>query len=125
MASNPFYQPNSSYGSPLGSLFDSPFVRDFLSAETPGAEVEAYLTRQGFGGFGRKDQFARGLVPRINTGFKTATLNNPFLTERDYLNQHLGSGFVDTIWNDATPEMRGEGGVARTLGGRARLIGRG
>lgn len=121
-SNNPFYNPSGSYGSPLGNLYDSGFVRDFLSPETPGAEFEAFLTRQGFGGFGRKDQFARGLAGRANTGFKTASLNNPFLTERDYLNQHLGSGFIDNIWAGLAPSQRGEN--PSMFAPRTRTIGR-
>jgi hypothetical protein len=123
MASNPFYGgTGSSYGSPLGSLYGTPFVRDFLSPETPGAEFEAFLTNQGFGGFGRQDQFARSLSSRANAGFKAATLNNPFLTERDYLNQNLGSGFIDNIWAGLSPEQRGE--HPSQFAPRTRTIGR-
>ena len=123
MASNPFYGgTGAGYGSPTGSLYDSPFVRDYLSPETPGAEYEAFLTGQGYGGFGRRDQFARGLSSRANSGFKAATLNNPFLTERDYLNQNLGSGFIDNVWAGLSPEQRGE--RPNQYAGRVRTIGR-
>ena len=123
MASNPFYGgTGAGYGSPLGSLYDSPFVRDYLSPETPGAEFESWLTGQGFGGFSRRDQFARGLSGRANAGFKAATLNNPFLTEREYLNQHLGNGFIDNIWAGLAPSQRGEN--PSLFAGRVRTIGR-
>ena len=121
-SSNPFYSSGSAYGNPTGDLYTSPFVRDYLSPVTSGAEFEKFLTDQGYGGFNRQDQFARSQYGRTQTGYKAALLSNPLLSERDYLSG-LGGGFFSNIWNALTPSQRGE--QPNLWSGRARMIGRG
>jgi hypothetical protein len=123
MATNPFFN-NGGYGwgGSGQNAWDTPFVRDYLSPETPGGEYERFLSTQGYGGFDRRSLFARSLSSRANTGFQAAQLNNPLLTYRDYLNQNLGSDFFDNAWNAATPDQRGE--TPNRFAGRARTIGR-
>ena len=121
MPSNPFYDSSSSYGSAIGNLYDSPFVKQFVSPITPGAEFEKFLTDQGYGGFDRRSTFGRSQYGRTQSGYKGALLNNPLLSERDYYSG-LGSGFFDSIWNALTPSQRGE--QPNLFAGRARWIGR-
>jgi hypothetical protein len=119
---NFWYAPSSTYGSGQ-NWYDTPFSSQFMSPQVPQGEYLAYLTNNNLGGFDRRSQFAQGLYGKSQQGYQAAALNNPTLSYRDYLNQHLGSvgGLFDTL----TPEQRGEGGVARNFGGRARLYGRG
>lgn len=121
MATNPFLN-GGNYGWGGSGAYDTPFVKDYLSQETPQGEYETYLTGQGYGGFNRQDQFARGLSSRANAGYQGAILQNPMLTYRDYLNQNLGSNFFTNAWNAATPDQRGES--PNRFAGRARTIGR-
>ena len=118
---NPFYDSGSLYGG-TDNLYTSPFVRDYLSQQTPTGEYERFLTDQGYGGFNRRDLFARSQAGRANAGFQAATLTNPFLTYRDYLNQNLGPGFFDSVWRGLTPSQRGEN--PSLWSGRSRIIGR-
>lgn|SRR3990167_10611634 len=123
MPSNPFLTPGSGYGMPGGSIYDSPFVRDFLSQEVPQGEYETFLTGQGYGGFGRQAQFGRSLYGRSQSGHQGALMQNPTMSYRDYLNKHLGPGFIDNIWAGLTPQQRGE--TPNIFSGRSRFIGRG
>lgn len=123
MPTNPYYQGSSAaYGNPTGSLYQTPFVRDYLSPVTPGAEYEKFLTDQGYGGFDRRSQFGRGQYGRAQSGYKAALLSNPFLSERDYLGG-LGSGFFNDIWGTLAPSQHGE--QPSLWSGRGRMIGRG
>jgi uncharacterized protein YraI len=102
-SSNPFYTPGSTYGS-TQNWYDTPIVKQSAGFD---AEYEKYLTDQGFGGLNRKGDFARSLADRAKAGFASAQLNNPALTNRQYL-QGLGSDFLAKARAAATPQQRGE-----------------
>ena len=102
-SSNPFYNPGSMYGS-TQNWYDTPIVKQSAGFD---AEYEKYLTDQGFGGLNRKGDFARSLVDRAKSGFASAQLNNPALTNREYLNG-LGNDFLAKAQAAATPSQRGE-----------------
>ena len=101
--SNPFYKPTSMYGS-TQNWYDTPIVRQSSSFDQ---EYEKYLTDQGFGGLNQKGDFARSLADRAKAGFGAAQLNNPALTNRQYL-ADLGSDFLERARAAATPVQRGE-----------------
>lgn len=121
-----WYNPQSTYGDQMGrNWWDTPLSRDFLSPTVPQGEYTAYLANNNLGGFGRRDQFAQGLYGKSQSGYQAALLNNPGLSYRNYLNTYLGGNGLSNLYDQATPEQRGEGGVARNLSGRARMLGRG
>ena len=121
-----WYQSGNTYGDAQGrNWWETPLGRDFLSPTIPQGEWTAYLSNNNLGGFDRKSQFAQSLYGKSQGGYQAALLNNPGLSYRNYLNQFLGGGGLDNAYNEATPEQRGEGGVARNYSGRARLYGRG
>jgi hypothetical protein len=124
VAGSIWFDPNSTYGSSQ-NWWSTPLVKDFLSPDVPQGEFMAYLSNNGLGGFDRKSQFGQSLYGKTQSGYQAAILNNPGLSYRDYLNTHLGGNAFGDAYNAATPEQRGEGGVARNLGGRARFYGRG
>ena len=101
--SNPFYKPTSMYGS-TQNWYDTPIVKQSAGFD---AEYEKYLTDQGFGGLNRKGDFARSLSDRAKSGYASAQLNNPALTNRQYL-QGLGGDFLAKAQAAATPQQRGE-----------------
>ena len=101
--SNPFYKPTSMYGS-TQNWYDTPIVKQSAGFD---AEYEKYLTDQGFGGLNRKGDFARSLSDRAKSGYASAQLNNPALTNRQYL-QGLGSDFLAKARAAATPQQRGD-----------------
>ena len=101
--SNPFYKPTSMYGS-TQNWYDTPIVKQSAGFD---AEYEKYLTDQGFGGLNRKGDFARSLSDRAKSGYASAQLNNPALTNRQYL-QGLGGDFLAKARAAATPQQRGE-----------------
>jgi hypothetical protein len=121
---NIWYNPQSTYGGTQNWL-DTPFVKDFVDNQVPQGTYFGYLTNQGLGGFDRKSQFGQGLYGRSRTGYDAAQRNHPGLTYRDYLDQHLGPNAIANAYTDATPDQRGESGVARNFMGRGRLYGRG
>ena len=102
-SSNPFYDPSSQYGS-TQNWYDTPIVKQSAGFD---AEYEKYLTDQGFGGLNQKGDFARSLIDRAKSGFASAQLNNPALTNRQYL-QGLGSKFLANARAAATPTQRNE-----------------
>ena len=102
-ASNPFYDPGSKYGS-TQNWYDTPIVKQSAGMD---AEFEKFVTDQGFGGLNRKGDFARSLVDRVKSGYSAAQLNNPALTNRQYL-AGLGSNFLANARAAATPTQRGE-----------------
>ena len=102
-SSNPFYTPGSNYGS-TQNWYDTPIVKQSAGFD---AEYEKYLTDQGFGGLNDKGDFARSLSDRAKSGFASAQLNNPALTNRQYL-QGLGGDFLAKARAAATPQQRGE-----------------
>ena len=101
--SNPFYKPTSTYGS-TQNWYDTPIVKQSAGFD---AEYEKYLTDQGFGGLNRKGDFGRSLVDRAKSGFASAQLNNPALTNRQYL-AGLGGDFLAKARAAATPQQRGD-----------------
>ena len=101
--SNPFYKPTSMYGS-TQNWYDTPIVKQSAGFD---AEYEKYLTDQGFGGLNRKGDFGRSLVDRAKSGYAAAQLNNPALTNRQYL-AGLGNDFLAKARAAATPQQRGE-----------------
>jgi len=102
-ASNPFYKPASTYGS-TQNWYDTPLVKQSAGFD---AEFEKFVTDQGFGGLNRKGDFARSLADRAKSGYAAAQLNNPALTNRQYLDT-LGGGFLRNARAAATPQQRGE-----------------
>ena len=101
--SNAFYKPTSMYGS-TQNWYDTPIVKQSAGFD---AEYEKYLTDQGFGGLNRKGDFGRSLVDRAKSGFASAQLNNPALTNRQYL-AGLGGDFLAKARAAATPQQRGD-----------------
>jgi uncharacterized protein YraI len=101
--SNPFYKPTSQYGS-TQNWYDTPIVKQSAGFD---AEFEKYITDQGFGGLNQKGNFARSLADRAKSGYASAQLNNPALTNRQYL-ADLGSNFLAKARATATPQQRGE-----------------
>jgi uncharacterized protein YraI len=101
--SNPFYKPTSQYGS-TQNWYDTPIVKQSAGFD---AEFEKYITDQGFGGMNQKGDFARSLTDRAKSGYASAQLNNPALTNRQYL-ADLGSNFLAKARATATPQQRGE-----------------
>lgn len=102
-STNPFYNPTSQYGSSQ-NWYDTPIVKQSAGMD---AEFEKFITDQGFGGLNRKGDFARGLGDRVKSGYAAAQLNNPALTNREYLSG-LGSDFLAKARAAATPQQRGE-----------------
>ena len=124
MNSNLWYDPQSTYGSSQNWI-QTPFVRDYVDPQVPQGTFFSYLTGQGLGGFDRASQFGQSMYGKSRTGYEAAQRNDPGLTYRSYLDQFLGPGAIQNAYLGASPEQRGESGVARNFGGRARLIGRG
>jgi uncharacterized protein YraI len=103
-ASNPYYNPDSTYGSHQ-NWYNTPLVsqtQDFTS------EWEKFATDQGYGGNTTKSNIARNLIDRAQPGFNAATMNNPDLTPRNYLNQTLGANFFRNQLAGMTPGQKGE-----------------
>ena len=103
--SNPYYSPSSTYGSHQ-NWYDTPLVSG--NTNNFGAEYERWITEQGFGGTTQKANLARNLFDRAESGFAAATMNNPGLTNRAYLNQMLGPNFLRNQMARMTPTQRGE-----------------
>lgn len=103
-ASNPFYNPDSTYGSHQ-NWQDTPLVTQTQDFD---AEWERFLTDQGYGGTFTKHNIARGLIDRAKSGHNAATMNNPNLTPRDYLNQTLGPQFFKKQLGAMTPGQKSE-----------------
>ena len=125
MATNPFFNGGGygwSWNGQPGSAYGTDYVRDYLSPEVPRGEYETYLSANGLGGFNRQSQFAQSLYNRTQQGYQAATLQNPNLSYRDYLNTHLGGNFFQNALAAATPEARGES--PNRFVGRARVVGR-
>ena len=101
--SNPFYKPTSHYGG-TQNWYDTPLVKQSAGFD---AEFEKFLTDSGFGGLNQKGDFGRSLVDRAKSGYAAAQLNNPALTNRQYL-QGLGGNFLKNARAAATPQQRGE-----------------
>jgi len=108
-----FYNPNLSYGSGH-NLYDSPFVRDFLSPEVPRGEYEKLLTAAGGAGNDRKGQFLRSLYDRTQAGYQAAVLNNPELSYRDYLQKFVTPQGLAAQWQAQTASQRGLNPASRT-----------
>ncbi len=121
MAGNPFL-PGGSYGWPGGGAYETPFVRDYLSPDVPRGEYETYLTNNNLGGLTRRDDAARGMYDRTQSGYQAAVLQNPMLTYRDYLNTHLGADFFQNALAGMTPNQLGDRPNMWT--GRARTVAR-
>jgi uncharacterized protein YraI len=100
----PFYNPASTYGSNQ-NWYDTPIVKQSQDFDS---EWEKSLTEQGYGGFGAKANVARNLVDRAKSGFSAATMNNPNLDPRTYINQSLGPNFLRNAMASMTPGQRGE-----------------
>lgn len=100
---NPFYNPAAT-DTQGKNWYDTPLVKQASGFD---AEFEKYVTDNGFGGLNRKGDFARSLADRAKSGFASAQLNNPALTNREYLNS-LGSNFLANARAAATPQQRGE-----------------
>jgi uncharacterized protein YraI len=101
---NPNYDPGSTYGS-TQNWYNTPIVSQ---SQDFGSEWEKSITQQGYGGFGTKSNIARNLIERAQSGFGAATMNNPNLTPRDYINQHLGPNYLRNAMAQMTPSQRGE-----------------
>jgi uncharacterized protein YraI len=101
---NPNYDPGSTYGS-TQNWYNTPIVSQ---SQDFGSEWEKAITQQGYGGFGTKSNIARNLIDRAQSGFGAATMNNPNLTPRDYINQHLGPNYLRNAMAQMTPSQRGE-----------------
>ncbi len=101
--SNPFYNAGSKYGS-TQNWYDTPIVKQSAGMD---AEFEKFVTDQGFGGLNRKGDFARSLVDRVKSGYGAAQLNNPALTNRQYL-AGLGKNFLANATAAATPVQKGQ-----------------
>lgn len=102
--SSPFYNPTSTYGSSQ-NWYDTPLVKQ---SQDFGAEWEKAVSAQGYGGFGTKANVARNLIDRAKSGFNAATMNNPNLDARTYINQSLGPNFLRNAMAAMTPQQRGE-----------------
>lgn len=109
--SNPFYSPGSTYGG-TQNWYDTPFVTDSMSAQNPQGEYEKWITDQGFGGVNRIGGAARNLYERAQSGFSGASLNNPNLSFRSYLNDMLGPNFLQTQINSMTDQQLGNNTAA-------------
>jgi uncharacterized protein YraI len=101
---SPFYNPASTYGSNQ-NWYDTPIVKQSQDFDS---EWEKSITEQGYGGFGAKANVARNLVDRAKSGFSAATMNNPNLDPRTYINQSLGPNFLRNAMASMTPGQRGE-----------------
>ena len=102
--SNPFYSSGSTYGSHQ-NWYDTPLVKQAPNFD---AEWEKLVTDSGFGGMGRTGNVARNLIDRAKSGFGAATMNNPGLDPRSYINNTLGPNFLRNSMNAMTPGQRGE-----------------
>lgn len=100
---NPFYNPNAT-DSTGKNWYDTPLVKQSAGFD---AEYEKFITDRGYGGLNDKGDFARSLADRAKSGFASAQLNNPALTNREYL-AGLGTDFLDRARAAATPQQRGE-----------------
>ena len=110
---NTLWQPGNWYGgtNPASGMpqswYDTPLVRDNLSQELPYGEYERFLTEQGYGGFGRRDEWGRSLFNRSRSGYDAAQLDNPNLNYRDYLNT-LEGGMFDNLYASLSAQARGD-----------------
>jgi uncharacterized protein YraI len=100
---NPFYTPGGT-DTTGKNWYDTPLVKQSAGFD---AEFEKFLTERGYGGLNDKGDFGRSLVDRAKSGFASAQLDNPALTNREYL-AGLGSDFLDRARAAATPQQRGE-----------------
>lgn len=101
---NPFYDPGSTYGGNQ-NWYETPLIKQDQDFD---AEWEKTITDQGFGGFGAKANVARNLIDRAKTGFNAATMNNPNLDPRSYINDTLGPNFLRNAMASMTPIQKGE-----------------
>ena len=102
--SSPFYNPASTYGSSQ-NWYDTPLVKQSQDFD---AEWEKTISDQGYGGINTKGNVARNLIDRAKSGFNAATMNNPNLDTRTYINQSLGPNFLRNAMAAMTPIQRGE-----------------
>lgn len=101
---NPFYDPGAT--DPQGqNWYQTPIVSQSQDFDS---EWEKMVTDQGFGGFGTKANIARGLIDRAKSGFGAATMNDPNLTARGYIDNKLGPNFLRSAMAQMTPIQRGE-----------------
>jgi uncharacterized protein YraI len=103
--SNPFYNPNSTYGSHQ-NWYDTPLVKQ--NTNNFDAEWERTVSNSGFGGNNRLGNIARSFVDRAKSGYTAATMNNPNLNARTYLNDSLGPNFLRDQIAKMTPTQKGE-----------------
>jgi len=104
--SSPWYIPGGGYG---GRQDDrtTPVVGQY-DKQNPDAVYEAFLAERGLAGYDRKAQFARGLQPRLQTGYKAALRENMDLTWNRYLRGQTKRGLIDDLYAGLTPDQRGE-----------------
>lgn len=105
--SNPFYNPNSTYNG-TQNWYETPFVKNNLSPQNPQGEFERYLSKAGMGGLDRVGQAARSLYDRTQAGYSAASLNNPDISFRSYLNDTLGSTFLRDQIAGMSASQKGE-----------------
>lgn len=113
-----FWKPGDTYGASY-DWYDTPLVVE--NEPNQGAFLR-WITGQGRAGTTEKDRFGQALYNRTLSGYAAASSSNPMLTYREYL-RGLGPSFVDDLWNQLTPQERGED--PSRFAGRARWIGRG
>lgn len=80
---NPYLDPRSNYGGTPGGYNDP--LSKTAGRLNPQSEFTRALALAGLGGTSRRDQFAQGQFNKFNQGYNAATLNNPFLSLRDYM----------------------------------------
>lgn len=110
---NGLFNPNLKYGSGQ-NMYDSPFVRDYISPLVPRGEFERTAARAGGVGNNRRGEFIRSLFDRTQAGYQGAVLSNPELSYRDYLNNYVGSQGLANQWRAATASQRGLNPASRT-----------
>lgn len=114
---NPFWQQGNTYGgvdlsgNPM-DWYNTPLSE--LDYNLPRGEFERYLTNNGFGGFGRRDEWGRAMYNRANSGFESAQLSNPDLNFRDYLNTYLSPNALDEAYMSLSGQARGDSTPGQT-----------
>jgi hypothetical protein len=114
---NPFWRDRNWYGGEHPTTgrsqdwYNTPEVRD--DASTPWGSDAAkqgewvrFYTEQGFGGNTNRDRFGQNQAGNALAGFDAASLSNPGLTWRKYLNT-LEGGWMDRLYATLTPQQRG------------------
>jgi hypothetical protein len=96
------------------NLYDTPFVRDYVSPLLPEGEYQMRLNRLGMGDMStRFGQFGQSQFGNTQRKYQVAQLKNPALSFRDFLHRG-GAGDLKSMWRGMSSGQRGLNAPSRT-----------